>query len=379
MADANPQRNGLDESAMTAAEEELWRRRERGKQSQARFRKRQAQASQETRAENEKMKAAIAEVVTATRSSDRLGLLRAVRAAADAAGVDASGLDEGDGEEAVEIGDRNAMVRASIEGDGPARAPEIRQTGSKSLVNQTCSDVSRSCSASTSGRMSPRLDYGLWIDPSRAVRVSKPPAEIIPFLGAGRYKFSGQLYWACTEYLVSLCRAVTTPHLPSPWFNCQPERRPTPREAEDRLWRILQHSPPIPSVRMAQALAEAVCEYRDCGYMQGDSPACTEGLCTLLREQVEAPYVERGMDLSVWMTVTDLERHVQQQLGSEAFSRLEKTITVCCTTNSSSVDREVRTVVRLLMKNLAESCTCFGDGPRWRADSISALFSEMRM
>ncbi|GAW23870.1 hypothetical protein ANO14919_134470 [Xylariales sp. No.14919] len=365
MADATAQQNSLNESAMRAAEEELRRRRERGKLSQARFRKRQAESSRETRQENERMKAAIADIVKTTqRGSDRSSLLKAVRAAADVAGVDVSGLDEEDGEERV-----------------TAVMPDTDAGGPKPLENETGGYTPHSCFASTlsqsSGRLSPRLDYGIWVDPRRAAAVSRPPTEIIPFLGAGRYTFSGQLYWACTEYLISLCRVVTTPQSTALWFTCDPRSRPSPREAETRLQTVLQHSPPIPSVRMAQALAEAHREYRDRGYFDGDSPACNAEIGTLLRQEVEAPYVAHGRDLSVWMNITELETHMRRQLGAEAFSRLENAVTASCTSKTSKpVDEDVRAVVRLLIKNLAESYTCFGDGPRWRTDCVSALFSE---
>ncbi|KAI1299466.1 hypothetical protein F5Y03DRAFT_366020 [Xylaria venustula] len=375
MADANAQQQSLDKPAVRSAEEELRRRRERGKQSQARFRKRQAQATEEMRAENDKMKAAIAEVVKATQRSDRPGLLRAVRAAADVAGVDFSGLDEKNSEENGETG-------ATGSGDGSSSTLDRRQRESSSPMNEVLGGVSRVYSMSTaSGHMSPRLDYGIWIDSSRTVRVSKPPAAIIPYIGAGRYTFSGQLYWACTEYMISLCRAVTTPHLQTAWFACSPNSRPSPQEAEHLLGVVLQHTPPVPSVRLAQALAESQREYRDSGYMAGDSPACSDDVCSLWREKFEVTYVEQGNDLSVWMNIDELERHVRRQLGYEAFSRLESTIAACCITHTSTaIDQEVRGVVRLLMKNLAESYTCFGDGPRWRSDAVSALFNQkMRM
>ncbi|KAI0814442.1 hypothetical protein GGR55DRAFT_686771 [Xylaria sp. FL0064] len=378
---------------MRAAEEELRRRRERGKQSQARFRKRQAQATQETRVQNEKMKAAIAEVVRATQRSDRPALLEAVRAAADIAGVDAPRLNEDNHEEDVEDGicEGNGAVNAPVTDSSSSRTSRTLidpQKGSKSPSENetyatTCGDISQFYSASTmSGRLSPRLDYGIWIDATRAITVNKPPEEIIPFLGAGRYTFAGQLYWACTEYLISLCQAVTTPHLPSPWFACNPTSRPNPRDAETRLWTVLQHSPPMPSVRLAQALAEAQRQFRDCGYMRADSPAAfDERVGAKLRDRVEAKFAELGEDLGLWMTIAELEGHVRRQLGSEAFARLESAITACCITNDAKVvSDDVRNVVRLLVKNLAESYTCFGDGPRWRTDAVSALFDrKMRM
>ncbi|TGJ79955.1 hypothetical protein E0Z10_g8795 [Xylaria hypoxylon] len=343
--------------------------------------------SQETHQENEKMKAAIADIVRAARCpNDRPTLLRAVRAAADVAGVDASGLlVENPEEDAVEMGDRDAVISTSTQTkkhDGPPSTTRIRQGGSKFPGIQTRGYALRPSFAGTtsqpSGQFSPRLDYGMWVDARRVVTIFEPPIGIIPFLGAGRYTFSGQLYWVCIEYLISLCRVVTTPHSPALWFTCQQGGRLSPGEAETRLWTVLQHSPPVISVQMAQALAEAHREFRDHGYMNGDSQSGP-----LLRRQVEVACVDRR-DLSVWMTITELEKHVRRQLGAEAFSRLESAIAASCTASPSkavdedvrAVDEDVRTVVRLLMKNLAESYTCFGDGPRWRVDAISALFSE---
>ncbi|KAJ8112916.1 hypothetical protein ONZ43_g5278 [Nemania bipapillata] len=284
MVETDVQQDDLGESAAQRADVELKRRRERGRESQARFRKKQAQASQETLAENKGM-AAIADIVEAARP------------------------------------------------------------------------------------LSPRLDYGIWVDARSAVRVSKPPVEIIPFLGAGRYTFAGHLYWACTDYLISLCRRVTAPHspsLPSPWLDGHSPARLTSRQAEDRIWIVLQHSPPVPSVRLAQALAEAQREYRDTGYMQGDSPACNEGIGALMRQEIEADYLARGQDLAAWMTIAELERHVQRQLGSEAFSRLEKAIAAPSKAMDSDLvpGVDANAIIRLLINNLAESFICFGDGPR---------------
>ncbi|KAI0490270.1 hypothetical protein F4859DRAFT_2380 [Xylaria cf. heliscus] len=401
------QRESLNEIAMRSAEEELRRRRERGRQSQARFRKRQAQVSRTTRAENERMKAAIADIVAAaaTPGADRpgAGLLDAIRTAADVAGVDGSALEGESGrDEAVVVRRDDAVVTTTLafaRGDDtmtttPPRASENR---SKSPVNRPRlrGGACRSSSASTSqssGRLSPRLDYGIWVDSRRATRVSNPPHEIMPFLGAGRWTFAGQLYWACADYMLSLCHLVTSPDKPTPWFG-DLSRSPNPREAEDRVSDMLQHCPPLRNVRLAQALAEAQCGYRDMGWIPGDSPAVTcgqqENIATLLRKEVEADYASRGHDLSAWMTIPELEGHMRRQLGAAAFERLERAAVAVATANSPTLkaaynggvvtvqdEEEVRAMTRLLIRNLAESYTCFGDGPRWKTESISMLFTE---
>ncbi|KAI1747649.1 hypothetical protein F4782DRAFT_520292 [Xylaria castorea] len=396
------QQDNPNELAMRSAEEELRRRRERGRQSQARFRKRQAQSARETQAENERFRAAIADIVNVAGGgggSDRPGpnLLNAIRAAADVAGVDASALEEGN---VVAVVNRGAAVHTlpmtrgsdSFTTNTPPRVSENR---SASPGNRPRGGPWRSSSASTSqssGRLSPRLDYGIWVDSRRATKVFTPPHEIVPFLGPGRWTFAGQLYWACADYMISLCRLVTSPHTPTPWFG-DPSRCPKPREAEDRVWDLLQHSPPLRSVGLAQALAESQRAYRDKGWIPGDSPVAPcggegEDIGTLLRKEVEADYAARGHDLSAWMTISQLEGHMRRQLGAAAFERLERATVAIAVTNSPTVkavdngevvavhDEEVRAITRVLIRNLAESYTCFGDGPRWKADSISILFTE---
>ncbi|KAI1126906.1 hypothetical protein F5Y10DRAFT_202440 [Nemania abortiva] len=391
MAHTDAQRDDLNELAMRRADVELKRRRERGRQSQARFRKRQAQVFQDTLEENERMKAAIAEIVEATKSGNRPGLLGAIRAAADIAGADASNLN------VKSCGKRAAVANGSkigVSGDKPGGSTEFEEGDSSSTVEipgsrsrspeDEASDGAwrpRSGNArSQSGRLSPRLDYGIWVDASRAVRVTKPPPEILPFIGAGRYTFAGHLYWACTDYLISLCRLVTMPYSLSLRFKNHTKLHLNPQQAEDRIWSVLRHSAPIPSVHLAQALAEAQCEFRDSGYMQGDSPACTEGIGASMKDEIEAKYVAHGHDLRAWMTLAELEEHVRRQLGTEAFSRLERAIANPpeAVNGGSAADLNVHAIVRLLIKNLAESYVCFGDGPRWRADSVSTLFSQTK-
>ncbi|KAI0449380.1 hypothetical protein F5B21DRAFT_509241 [Xylaria acuta] len=396
------QRDGLNDLAMRSAEEELRRRRERGRQSQARFRKRQAQASRDTQAENERMKAAIADIVRAAAGGDRPGpnLLNAVRAAADVAGVDASALgEENDAAAAVVVvvvdDERDAVVHALTTTRGGNTLTTTLENKSTSLANRSRGGTWRSGSASTSqssGRLSPRLDYGIWVDSRRATKVSNPPHQIMPFLGAGRWTFAGQLYWACADYMISLCRLVTTPHTPTSWFG-DLSHSPNPREAEDRVWDLLQHSSPLRNVRLAQALVEAQRAYRDVGWIPGDSPVVTSGegqedTTTLLCKEVEADYASRGYDLSAWMTISQLEGHMRRQLGTAAFERLERAAVAVAAANGPALkavddggvlavhDEEVKGITRLLIKNLAESYRCFGDGPRWRADRVSVLFTE---
>lgn len=386
MSDSSTQQDCPNENSN--AKERLKRRQERARMTQARFRNRRNQERQELLEENRQMRAAIAEIVRTTDRGDRPRLIAAVRAAADLTGVDASDITNEYCARQTGGGDARTSTTETV---CKTAATSYRISSSPSqtlgnwpewLLNQPSDRSGLSSSAITtfpsSGRLSPRLDYGIWVDAGRAMRTTKPPREIIPFIGAGRYTFAGQLYWACGDYLISLCRLVTAPYSPSPWFNDHVTCRPNPQQAEDRIWSVLRHSPPVQNVRLAQALAEAQREYRDTGFIQGDSPATNDEIGTLIRQEVEADYVARGHDLRTWMTISELERHVRRQLGGEAFSRLEKAIAPPseAVDDGLAPDSDARAISRLLIKNLAESFICFGDGPRWRADAISTLFSQ---
>jgi len=358
------------------------------------------------REENENLKLAIADIISATRHGSSHRLSGTIRNAAKIAGLEASAIGEescdstypDNPRDGLTVGASPSLVPLSHKKHGQEEGhsadalpctssslesqPNVSERQVHSRAWNPYSTASRRKSGSRSGRLSPRLDYGIWIDASSAVRVYDPSPAIVPFLGTGRYKFAGQVFWACTDYLISLCRVATKPCSPCEWFDNSHGHRPSPKEAEARVWNIIQHTPPIGSVRLALTLAEAQLEFRDNGHIYGDSPVSDRETVTLLQRDLEAKYAALGKDMSVWMNVMELERHVRQKLGNEAFGRLERAIAAYNTRvpgpigEESLANPEVCMVVRLLIKNLAESYVCFGDGPRWRVDSVSALFNE---
>lgn len=81
---------------------------------------------------------------------------------------------------------------------------------------------------------------------------------------------------------------------------------------------------------------------------------------------------------------------MRAQLGDKGFARLEDMLRY--QDNSPRIMRppgyidgdghiddgmfgQTYALLRLLIQNLAESFVCFGDGPRWRADRVAALFT----
>ncbi|CAJ2510432.1 Uu.00g051350.m01.CDS01 [Anthostomella pinea] len=390
---------------LQAAEEELRRRRERGRVSQAQFRKRQSQASQVMRDENQQLKAAIEDIVKVARRSDRDDLLRAVIRAAEAAGVVAPELVSGsdaDEDTVVEgtIGAPCSITAAAsstthaASSSGPyvsiAMSTPVTsgvEPGRPTSIGESAVAFSNETSAYTSWTgPAQRLDYSVWIDASRFMRLINPPAGIVPYLGEGRHSFAGRVFWACCHYTANLCELA----LPYRHAQLRPPAYAVQRgkEADARLRKLIQHSPPLQNVRYIKAMADARLEYREQGYIEGPNAAAgEEDSAALLQLQVAADYAERGEDQSKWLSPSAVEYHLRRQLGSVGFSRLEHTLRSCDagadSGSLSNVDGgglpvvrdQVPILVRLLVQKLAETFICFGDGPRWRTERVSALFS----
>ncbi|KAI1824122.1 hypothetical protein F4861DRAFT_277298 [Xylaria intraflava] len=388
---------------MESYEDEVRRRRERGRLSQARFRKKQAQEWKETREENMKMKAALESIVRAAQRGNEPCIINAVRTAADVAGIDASGLGErvykGVAREIADC-ETNAIIAASpnsLQLETSRRADQTEDGdssdtpfGPENSVNfPENHDDGRhwQCSTTTltsrsqllqSAHLDPRLDCVRFSPSPGPLQASPPPRRI-------QHTFIGQLYYACTNYFIALCNLVTEPYAVTPWFEDQPNPYPSQKEAENRLWSLMQHSVPLNGVCRARALAEAHREFLDTVYTEDDCNADMRRIDIQLRRLFEADLESRGFTSGTWMTIHGLEGHVRRRLGSEAFSRLEQAIEYYNTNprrtaaENSEACAEVRLIVRLLIRNLAESYCCFGDGPCWRVDSISALFSEMSL
>ncbi|KAH8676390.1 hypothetical protein BX600DRAFT_432900 [Xylariales sp. PMI_506] len=58
--------------------------------------------------------------------------------------------------------------------------------------------------AYATGRMSPRLTYGLWLEPDSGIQLPSPPSQLLPYLGRGEHTLAGVLFWNTVELGMSL-------------------------------------------------------------------------------------------------------------------------------------------------------------------------------
>ncbi|KAI0896175.1 hypothetical protein F4806DRAFT_496295 [Annulohypoxylon nitens] len=362
------------------AEEELRRRRERGKLAQRAFRKRQRnKVLKEKRNEaqtSQRLKEAIDEIVKVARSDDRPELLRAIREAAEVIGSDAqesSGINDDRGEEETADAELSPSCPSSNTGDLATTCntqgiteKALGQNGNwpdLRLNNQKSNSSGTGLSLERMERMTPRLDYGLWFDAGRFVRIDDPPRDIVPYLGKGMKTFAGRLFWNCGECLLDLC------HKAEAYNNINPL---VAREANERIWNMVQHSPPLHNTRYIIALAEARREFRDRGYIESNNPAGEADSAEILHKQVLEDYEKRGGDAAIWLSPREVENELRRLMSDGLYGRVE-----CVLDNwgSNPEGDPLTKMVQSLIHAMSNSFICFGNGPRWRADRVAAMFS----
>ncbi|KAI1455449.1 hypothetical protein F4805DRAFT_273736 [Annulohypoxylon moriforme] len=363
------------------AEEELRRRRERGKLAQRAFRKRQSnKVSKDKRNETEtsrRLRKAIEGIMKVARSDDRPELLRAIREAAEATGSDMRRLSEAsnrrdeDGTATTESSCSSSNIGNYVPASG------IQSTGTTDTTQgntqrtfawqESWADLRPNSQKSTSfgmglalERVKPRLDYGLWFDAGRFLRIDSPPLDIVPYLGEGMKTFAGRLFWNCGEYLLDQCRRAEA------YSNTNPL---VAREARQRIWNMVQHSPPLHNTRYIIALAEARREYRDRGYIEGNNPAGEADSAELLNEHVLADYERRGDNAAIWLSPSGVENELRELMSDELYGRLERVL------ENWDLSDPLAEMIQSIIQIMSSSYICFGNGPRWRADRVAAIFN----
>ncbi|KAF4334930.1 hypothetical protein FBEOM_11226 [Fusarium beomiforme] len=321
---------------MGAAEpqDELTRRRERGRRSQAAFRKRQAQSTQALAAQNSRLKQGIQRALDAARGDERpemLGILRELAAAADLEAP--SSL----------LRESESSPSSSSSNGGPAG------TFTDNLMDPF---INAPLPLNPSPSTQYRLDCSMWLDPLHYLRVSLPPQDILPYLGPGAETFAGLLFWSVMEHYQTLC---------------------TQHNSKTVITKGLYHSKATQDIKPSfiETMAKARVEYKQTGSIsQSHAVAAERDLGLVLCNLVETEYRSKGKDPDQWLSCVGIEKRVRNTVGDDGVESLR----------IASIGQG-GTVLRCLLEDvkckLYDSCVCFGDGPRWSVDVIDPLFSSI--
>lgn len=219
-----------------------------------------------------------------------------------------------------------------------------------------------------SGRFSPRLGYGIWLDPDRFIRITEPPLDILPYIGPGKYTVAGRISWACLDYGYAclqeamMTRAANRTNKDD-WLTSLPLGSAA-RRAFDRS---LRHSKPLQDVAYIMDLVEARMEFQKEGYMRGNTRGSDEISRQVLQGSVANDLRTRGVRLDPWWSALDIQAYLQTRMGIPNFSALQ--IALC------SQQAEQIELFMPLAQSLGHNAVCFGDGPRWNVPLTEAFIS----
>ncbi|KAF5597956.1 hypothetical protein FPANT_3949 [Fusarium pseudoanthophilum] len=239
---------------ITEPQDELTRRRERGRRSQAAFRKRQAQSNHALADQNARLKQGIQRLLDTAQGDERPEMLGIFRELAVAADLEAPPK--------VSTGGTGlSSTETSIDDTAATDADSLQ-----SLLN----DIALPLSPSQPTQY--RLECSMWLDPLHYLRVSLPPQDILPYLGPGAETFAGLLFWSVMEHYQTVC---------------------TQHNAKTVIQKGLKHSKATQDIKPSfiETMAKARVEYKQTGSIsQAHSVAAEKDLGLVLCNLIETEY-----------------------------------------------------------------------------------------
>ncbi|KAF5650008.1 hypothetical protein F52700_447 [Fusarium sp. NRRL 52700] len=310
------------------------RRRERGRRSQAAFRKRQAQSNHALADQNARLKQGIQRLLNAAQGDERPEMLGIFRELALAAGLEVP--------ESVSMAGTGLSSTEASDSDTPT-------TDSNSFQN-LFSDIPLPVNPSQSTQY--RLECSMWLDPLHYLRVSLPPQDILPYLGAGAETFAGILFWSVMEHYQAAC---------------------TQHNAKTAFQKGLKHSKATQDIKPSfiETMAKARVEYKQTGSIsQSYSVAAEKDLGIVLCNLIETEYRSTGKDPDQWLSCIGIEKRLKKTMSDDFLESLRKAAL-------GQGNAGLRYLLEDVKCRLYDSCVCFGDGPRWDAKIVDELFAPL--
>ncbi|KAH7308670.1 hypothetical protein B0I35DRAFT_360793 [Stachybotrys elegans] len=310
-------------SVEAAPASDITRRRERGRRSQAAYRRRQTEAADLLVKQNQDLKEGLRKI---------LELLD---------GSESDQLREGLSDLAVIAGIQPATPppAAIAGGDGDPRAD------SEDSIPWPGAGVEVSSPPS-------RLHCDIWLNPLQHTRVSLPPDDILPYLGQGSETLAGRIFWGIMHHAAKDASCSSYCH------------------SANLLSKGIQHSAVMRQVRVAfiKSMIDARLEYKQTGSITpAHASAAEPDLGVLVHNRIVAEYRTKGENPAAWLSCIELEEAVRRICGQPAFRALEEAARGRGNLKLQSLFQ--RTICQLL-----EASVCFGDGPRWRIHVVSEVF-----
>ncbi|KFA74230.1 hypothetical protein S40288_08968 [Stachybotrys chartarum IBT 40288] len=319
---------------MANAEDELRRRRERGRQAQAAYRKRQTRAVGSLAEQNHDFRQGIGRLVNAARGDESREVADAISELARAAGIA-----------------YQPRLVAQVDRDdvqGRCSADLVIDAKTQSFSSKGQESLRYGPDAPT--KAANRLDCDIWFDPMQCVKVSLPPDDILPYLGLAAETFAGRVFWAIME------RAQT--------------RIPSQPAALAR--QALGHSDATRRIKASfiRSMVDARLEYKRTGGISPRHAAAAEAdLGMVVHRRVVDEYRVRGRRPEAWLSCVGVEEHARWMMAGDAFGLLAAPA-------EGEAARAWGTLFADLTGRLLDASVCFGDGPRWRIEVVHEILGD---
>lgn len=222
----------------------------------------------------------------------------------------------------------------------------------------------------TGGQISPMDALASWPDPDRPLQLVTPPPDIVPYMGAGAYTLAGQMYWAAMAFGFQAIRTILSS--PSP-----------PPAAVDIVTDLFTYTMRHIELPRIMYMMQSRLLFRKYGYFQHpanrsvderqywslalDPKALSELGADLGRE-----FQKAGVQKDEFLTPLDVERRLRDRFRDD-YAVFEAAL------RGQALAEEHVVCMRRLMQIMSRQSICFGDGPRWRPESVETLISGWQM
>ncbi|KAL5610806.1 hypothetical protein FOBRF1_006923 [Fusarium oxysporum] len=334
------------------ADDNLTLRRERGRNAQRAFRQRQITTINELQESNHAMRVAIASL---THVASRLGnaeLNDAVHNARQAAGFDdgtewADGCDDGHAADPSTVGKQRtqALTLAGAPSSPPSGHYRTVPCGTENgrPAQHEYSAENGQQPGYLTGRMSPRLGYGLWLE-RPVFRVNNPPLDIVPYLEANT-TLSSVIFWSGLLWGSNLLRAALDGN----------------SEAVATAHKVFDEIVPMKSDRRVLDGIHARLMFRKQGYVTSDHPGYDPEGGMRMQDMMVRTCAANGTPLESFLRPDGVEDLLRSRLG-EGYQVIE--LGLQGLGSSEDLSR-----VRRLIDMMIRSSVCLGDGPRLRFEA----------
>ena len=201
------------------------------------------------------------------------------------------------------------------------------------------------------GRWSPRLTYGLWIEPDRHIQVNSPFPDIISFLKEGSATFAGALFWRSMAISFAVGSALIRQHRSG---------GQQPRMLGNN---ILELPFRVDSADIVLKRVEARLSFHKHGTIEVNHPGRDQDGAIRLNHKIKTLLIENGVQVQDFLDVREVEKYLRHRFGLSSFARLEDGL------KQHEGGTAARFVGRLV-DELAPRAVCLGDGPRFRLRTL---------